>query len=127
MPLFRDAAKAVHAEHKPGWRNGKHGAQWLATLEAYAFPRFGDLPIDQIESGHVRDALAEIWLTKPETARRVRQRIGRVLDYAHGKGWRDPRYVCCHSVPTYKIRPAHNECVQQRTNDDGTTTTPSLN
>ena len=36
----------------------------------------------------MRDALAEIWLTKPETARRVRQRIGTVLDYAHGKGWR---------------------------------------
>ena len=89
IPLFRDAAKAVHAEHKPGWRNGKHGAQWLATLEAYAFPRFGDLPIDQVGSGHVRDALAEIWLTKPETARRVRQRIGTVLDYAHGKGWRE--------------------------------------
>jgi integrase len=34
--------------------------------------------------------LAEIWLLKPETARRVRQRIGTVLDYAHGKGWREP-------------------------------------
>lgn len=88
IPTFRDAAKAVHTEHKPSWRNRKHGAQWLATLEAYAFPHFGDLPIDRIDSGHVRDALAEIWLTKPETARRVRQRIGTALDYAHGKGWR---------------------------------------
>ncbi|HVM22776.1 MAG TPA: integrase arm-type DNA-binding domain-containing protein [Sphingomicrobium sp.] len=88
IPTFREAAKAVHAEHKPGWRNGKHGAQWLATLEAYAFPHFGELPIDRIDSGHVRDALAEIWLTRPETARRVRQRIGTVLDYAHGKRWR---------------------------------------
>jgi integrase len=88
IPTFRAAAKAVHTEHKPSWRNGKHGAQWLATLESYAFPHFGDFPIDQVESGNVRDALAEIWLTKPETARRVRQRIGTVLDYAQGKGWR---------------------------------------
>lgn len=88
IPTFQEAATAVHTEHKPGWRNGKHGAQWLATLKAYVFPHFGDLPIDQVETGHVRDALAEIWLTKPETARRVRQRIGTVLDYAHGKGWR---------------------------------------
>ena len=88
IPTFREAAKAVHTEHKPSWRNGKHGAQWLATLQTYVFPRFGDLPVDQVESGSVRDALAEIWLTKPETARRVRQRIGTVLDYAHGKGWR---------------------------------------
>lgn len=88
IPTFRDAAKAVHTEHKPSWRNGKHGAQWLATLESYAFPHFGELRVDQLDSSHVRDALAEIWLTKPETARRVRQRIGTVLDYAHGKGWR---------------------------------------
>lgn len=85
---FRDAAKMVHSEHQPGWRNSKHGAQWLATMESYAFPHFGDLRVDQVDTGHVRDALAEIWLTKPETARRVRQRIGTVLDFAHGKGWR---------------------------------------
>lgn len=88
IPTFRDAANAVHEEHKPGWRNDKHGAQWMATLKAYAFPHLGDLPVDQLDTGRVRDALAVIWLTKPETARRVRQRIGTVLDYAHGKGWR---------------------------------------
>ena len=71
----------------PSWRNGKHGAQWLATLEAYAFSNLG-MSGDELDTSHVRDALAEIWLTKPETARRVRQRIGTVLDYAHGKGWR---------------------------------------
>lgn len=64
IPSFRDAAKAVHAEHKLGWRNGKHGAQWLATLDSYAFPHFGDLPVDQVGTGHVRDALAEIWLQR---------------------------------------------------------------
>jgi integrase len=89
MPTFRAAAIQVHGEHKAGWRNSKHGAQWLSTLQTYVFPRFGDLPIDKVESGHVRDALAEIWLTKPETARRVRQRVGTVLDFAHGKGWRE--------------------------------------
>ena len=89
LPTFREAARSVHAEHKPGWKNSKHGAQWLATLEAYAFPHFGDLPVSDVNTGHVRDALAEIWLTKPETARRVRQRVGTVLDYAHGKRWRE--------------------------------------
>src|SRR5206468_10821666 len=83
IPTFRAAAKIYHAEWKRRRRNAKHEAQWLSTLEAYAFPRFGDLRVDQIGPGQVRDALAEIWLTKPETARRVRQRIGKVLDYAH--------------------------------------------
>lgn len=38
--------------------------------------------------GLIRDVLAPIWLTKPETARRVRQRIGAVLDWAYAKGFR---------------------------------------
>lgn len=88
IPTFKAAAKAYHAEWKRQRRNAKHEAQWLSTLETYAFPRFGELRIDQVGTGHVRDALADIWLTKPETARRVRQRIGKVLDYAHGAGWR---------------------------------------
>ena len=88
IPTFKAAAEGYHKEWKKHRRNAKHEAQWLSTLEAYAFPRFGDLRIDQVETGHVRDALADIWLTKPETARRVRQRIGKVLDYAHGSGWR---------------------------------------
>lgn len=88
IPTFKAAARAYHNEWKRQRRNVKHEAQWLSTLETYAFPRFGDLRIDQVGTGHVRDALAEIWLTKPETARRVRQRIGKVLDYAHGAGWR---------------------------------------
>lgn len=88
VPTFAVAARRVHEEHKPGWKNGKHQAQWLATLETYTFPAFGDLPLDKVESGHVRDALAAIWLTKPETARRVRQRIAAVLDWGHAMGFR---------------------------------------
>lgn len=89
IPTFRDAAKMVHAEHAPGWKNAKHAAQWLSTLETYAYPKLGDLPVNQIDGPMVRDVLAEIWLTIPETARRVRQRIGTVLDFAHAKGWRE--------------------------------------
>jgi integrase len=90
VPTFAEATGLVHEEHKRGWRNGKHGDQWLTTLKNYAFPKIGQLPVDQVTTGQVRDLLGEIWLTKPETARRVRQRIGTVLDFAHGKGWREP-------------------------------------
>jgi integrase len=85
---FRDAAKRVHEEHKASWKNGKHQSQWLATLETYAFPTLGDLPVDKIEGPAIREALVPIWLSKPETARRVRQRIGAVLDWAYANGLR---------------------------------------
>lgn len=89
IPTFRKAAAAVHAEHKKGFKNGKHTAQWLSTLEAYAFPHFGDVTVNAIDAPAVRDALAAIWLNKPETARRVRQRIRTVIDWAVAKGYRE--------------------------------------
>jgi integrase len=89
MPTFCEAAAMVHKEHLPSWKNAKHAKQWLSTLEAYVFPRLGDLPVNKIDGPMVRDVLADIWLTIPETARRVRQRIGTVLDFAHAKGWRE--------------------------------------
>lgn len=89
MPTFRESAMMVHKEHLPSWKNAKHGAQWLASLEAHAFPRLGDIPVCDVTGPMVRDTLAEIWLVIPETGRRVRQRIGAVLDWAHAKGWRE--------------------------------------
>lgn len=89
IPTFREVAKAVHKEYAPGWKNRKHAAQWLTTLRTYAFPDIGNHLVNDITSGDVRDVLAKIWLEKPETARRLRQRITTVLDYAHAKGWRD--------------------------------------
>lgn len=89
IPTFREAAALVHAEHKRTWRNGKHQEQWLSTLKAYAFPAIGDRPVSEIDGPAVRDLLAAIWLDKPETARRVRQRVGAVLDWAYSKGFRE--------------------------------------
>ena len=92
IPTFRDAAAHVIAEHKANWRNAKHRAQWLSTLEAYAFPSIGDVPVSEVESSAIRDLLAAIWLEKPETARRVLQRVRTVLDWGFSKGYRDNEF-----------------------------------
>ena len=47
----------------------------------------GEKSVDRIEGPEIRDLLANIWLSKPETARRVRQQIGTVLEWAHAKGY----------------------------------------
>jgi integrase len=67
----------------------KHEAQWLRTLEMFAWPTLGDIRVSEITGPMVRNVLAEIWLAKPETARRVRQRIGAVLDWAYASGYRE--------------------------------------
>ena len=88
IPTFEQAAKRAHAEMIKGWKNGKHTKQWIKTLELYAYPKLGKLKVNQIEGPLIRDVLAEIWLDIPETARRVRQRIGTVLDWSYANGFR---------------------------------------
>ena len=55
----------------------------------------------------IRDVLAPIWLTKPETARRVRQRIGAVLDWSYVKGYRKteaPMRSLSKGLPRQRVR-----------------------
>ena len=85
---FRAAATALMDSKRSGWRNAKHAAQWLATLEAHAFPVIGDLPVAAVGTDEVLRVLRPIWERIPETASRVRQRIEAVLDAARVKGWR---------------------------------------
>lgn len=88
IPSFAEALKTVHAENLPSWKNAKHGQQWINTLQTYAVPAFGNLSVADIDEAMVRDCLAAIWLQKPETAKRLRQRIRTVIDWAVAKGYR---------------------------------------
>jgi hypothetical protein len=73
VPTFTDGAKTLHASLAQSFRNEKHSAQWIDTLKTYAFPVLGNRRLDHIESADVLTALSPIWISKPETARRVRQ------------------------------------------------------
>lgn len=86
---FRDVATSYIALNESGWKNEKHRQQWRNTLEAYAYPHFGDLPVAQVETEHVMAALKPIWTDKPETANRVRGRIENILDAAKVEGLRE--------------------------------------
>lgn len=85
---FRQVADAYINAHDASWRNAKHRLQWRSTLETYAYPHMGDLPVGDVATSHVMAALEPIWTTKPETASRVRGRIECILDYARSREWR---------------------------------------
>jgi len=85
---FERAANLYLDANEHAWRNMKHRAQWRSTLQTYAFPHMGDLPVAEIGTAHVMAALEPIWATKPETASRVRGRIETILDYAKAREWR---------------------------------------
>lgn len=114
IPTFREAAATVFAENKKNWRNAKHRGQWLTALTKYAFPHFGDMSVNLVDGPHVRDALVAIWLDKPETARRVRQRIVTVIDWAIAKGYRTlplPMAAINKSLPKVKAKLVHHRAL----------------
>ena len=80
------AQEYIHARRQT-WSNAKHAAQWQASLDLHA----ADLlkkPLGDITSADVADTLSPIWLTKIETASRVRQRIERILGSSIARGER---------------------------------------
>ena len=69
-------------QRRAGWRNSRHPQSWLASLERYAFPRIGTRLISDVTSADVLEILTPIWHDKAQTARRVRQRLRAVLEWA---------------------------------------------
>jgi integrase len=85
---FKQCAESYIQAHATGWKNAKHAAQWGSTLETYAYPVLGGLPVQGIETGLIMQVLEPIWATKAETASRVRGRIEAILDWATTRGYR---------------------------------------
>jgi integrase len=82
---FQEAAEQCIASKKPEWKNAKHAQQWTNTLRAYAYPAFGTLLVSDLDTDLVLKAIEPIWISKAETASRVRQRIETVWDWARAR------------------------------------------
>jgi integrase len=110
---FEQAARTVHQIHRPTWRNPKHAAQFLSTLETYAFPKIGRLKVGDVTTADVLAVLTPIWTKKPETARRVRQRIGTIMKWAVAQGWRqdNPADAIAQALPKHENIKAHRKAL----------------
>ena len=73
---FKQAAHEFIDIKSPEWRNEKHAQQWGNTLATYAFPVIGDMPVAGIRIEHIEEILRPIWVSKTETASRVRSFSG---------------------------------------------------
>jgi len=114
IPKFEVAARKVHEENRPTWRNAKHAAQFITTLETYAFPVIGSLSVTEINSSHILRILSPIWVTKAETAKRVRQRLSTVFKYCVAQQWRtdDPANIAIvEALPNLKKKVQHRKSI----------------
>ena len=110
---FEQAARRVHDELKPGWKHSKHVDQWLNTLRDYVFPKIGKKKLTDLGPSDFAEVMRPIWLTKPETASRVKQRCHTVMKWcwAHGYVTGNPLDVVDHLLPQ---QPGKRERVQHQ-------------
>jgi integrase len=98
---FKQCAEEYISDHRAGWKNAKTGDQWASSLESYAYPFIGSLPVGEIDTALImkvlkqditkgKKVLGALWNVRTETASRVRGRIEVVLDWAETNGYRSP-------------------------------------
>ncbi|MEY9428884.1 integrase [Bradyrhizobium ottawaense] len=91
---FKECAERYIEAHQSGWKSAKHASQWAATLETYAYPKIGNLPVAAIDTALVLEVLEQkiggerFWNSKTETASRVRGRVETILSWAKARGYR---------------------------------------
>ena len=82
VPTFKVVAEKYIEANAPIWRHHKTANDTRSRLETYAYPVFGDTPINDIRRAEVLDVLEGIWTDKPAAAKKLRQRVRSVFDYA---------------------------------------------
>ena len=112
-PTFREAAARVIDLNKPTWRHVKTAAQWQSSLEAFAYPKLGDMRVNTIKTADVLACLTPIWNDRRETARRVHQRINAILAWSVAQGLRadNPAAEILAALPRNGVKRAHHSAL----------------
>ena len=101
MLTFSEATEEVISIHSPTWRNQKHAKQFHSTLKTYAFPIIGNKKVSDVTSSDILRILQPIWLSKGETAQRIRQRMSTIFKWAVASELRkdDPTLAIEQALP----------------------------
>ncbi len=81
IPTFTDAWRVLE-QKRAGWRGPRHSQEWISSLRRFAFPRIGKVPVSEVTSADLLEILTPLWHRKVATAKRVRQRLRAVLEWA---------------------------------------------
>jgi len=117
VPTFARAAETVIALHAGRWKSSTTEEDWRSSLGTYVLPAIGSMRVDEITTADVLDCLSPIWNAKPETARRVRQRIARVMKWAIAQGYRQDSPAgdaVLEALPRQERRQKHHRALPHR-------------
>lgn len=112
VPTFAEASELVIRAHRGGWKDGgRSDSNWRSSLQRYAYPQIGAVPVDAVTTADLVRILIPIWHTKRETARKVKTRMGVVMRWAIAEGHRrdDPAGPqLAAALPRYNGSPAQH-------------------
>lgn len=114
IPKFENFATETYEQIKSQWKNEKHRMQWINTLRKYAFPLIGDRTVDSMTTADMLKVLEPIWTEKPETARRIKQRLATVMDRAKAKGYfegENPAVGVALGLAKHSDKPNHHRAL----------------
>ena len=87
IPTFHEATLKTWEALKPRWRNAVHIKNWRQIMEKYALPVIGPTPIDKLGREDVLKILTPLWTKRPESARRLRQKMRATFNWAQAHGF----------------------------------------
>ncbi len=88
-PTFEEIARETHKAKAAGWSSDRNAVGWLTSLEQHVFPKLGHLDVADVGTEQILAVLEPLWLTKTDTARRLRERMEAVLARATVSGLRE--------------------------------------
>lgn len=89
IPTFSQAFETVLELHRPNWKNDRVADQWRSSIDTYAMPKLGSKAVSEVTTSDIMAVLSPVWLSKRETARKLRQRLGMVMKWAVAEGYRE--------------------------------------
>lgn len=114
---FEQAAERVFEANKATWKNKKHTDTWWSSIRSYAVPHLKERPLDKISTRDVLNVLEPIWTEKHETARRLKQRLATIFDWAKGAGYyphENPVNGVTKALPVVKRQAEHMDAMNWR-------------
>lgn len=110
---FEEAARKVHIELSPTWKNPKDQAAFLNTLAKYTFPQFGNVLLPDVTSGDVRRAILSARAKAPGVAQKLTYRVSAVFKWGIAEGMRtdNPALAQTLALPKDKRKPQHRKAL----------------
>lgn len=79
---LKDIAHEAYEARKSQLKGDGKAGRWFSPLERHVLPKLGRMSVEEITARDVKDALAPIWHTKAETARKAANRLQIVIKHA---------------------------------------------